>query len=298
MSDTDLTYAELVSANPVPADTAPHHMALSEDEVLDVIERWSRAAARDTSVSLEPLRWRRGWLAAAATFAAVLLVVGVIAAVALNGGSDVVETPSTTALPTTQAPTTTGTSTTAIPEVAPDVRAAIDDFVGVFNAGDPATIIAALAPDAEVWTSLIAGTFTSEDPLPLADFKPMIERWLRYLSVQESAIDLDSCRPLDGGRVNCSGTFTDELVEASPLPPASLSVTFIVDEEGTVELFFVRENEAAVIASYDYFDLWLRENYPGEESQLYDGTGRPSFLEDAIGLWELRVAEWIDSLET
>ena len=316
MSETDLTFAELVAANPIPLDAVPHHLALTEGAILDVIETWSASPDLPTAapVSAPMRRQRRGWLTASAAFVAVLLLVGVVAAITSTGGGNVVEPiststlpttppatqapPSTSQIPTTSMPTTTSApGTTAALVVPTEVQSAIDEFVATFNAGDPSATIAALSPTAEVWTSLIAGTFTSEDPLLIAEFEPVIERWLRYLSVQQAEMVINTCGPIDGGRVNCRGTFSDEIVEASPLSPASLLVTFAVNEDGVVTYFFVRENEPAMNAAYDYFGFWLNQTYPGEDEILYDGTGRPRFLDEALALWEIRVAEWIESLE-
>lgn len=299
MSETDLTFAELVAANPIPLDAAAHHLAPTEEAVLDVIETWSASEDRPTTpaVSEPARRLGRGWLTAAATFVAVLLFVGAIAAITSTGGGDVIEPISTTTPPTTQTPATSAPPTTSGPVTAARVQSAIDEFVAIFNTGDPRATIAALSPTAEVWTPLIAGTFTSEDPLPLPEFEPVIERWLRFLSVQQAEMVIESCTPLDRGRVNCRGTFSDMIVAASPLPPASLSVTFAVNEDGAVSYFFVRENEAAMNAAYGYFGIWLDQAYSGEDEILYDGTGRPRFLEEALALWEIRVSEWIASLD-
>ena len=42
---------------------------------------------------------------------------------------------------------------------------------------------------------------------------------------------------------------------------------------------------------------WLDRAHPGEDEILYDGTGRPRFLAESLALWEIRVAEWIASLD-
>jgi len=307
------TILELITAaNPVP-DTE----SLPEGTIdVRTLRNYVAGAPSGDDAPLAEPSWesplpayRRGWLVAAAAFIAVTLVVGALAAViSRDRRGDIVEQPTTTIAPTTIAPTTLSPTTvpptsqppattqvpvTTTPVVDPTAQAAIDSFVATFNAGNPEATIAALSPNAQVWTSLIAGTFTSEDPLALSEFGPLIERWLRYLSVQRTTITLESCSAIDDGRVRCRGTFTDAIVEASPLSPASLSVTFAVGGGGEIEYFFVRENEPTMSAAYQFFGIWLDENYPGEDEILYDGTGRPSFLGDAIELWSIRVDEWV-----
>lgn len=313
MSESDRTFAELVGANPIPPGTDPHREAEGEAAVLDVIEArsaretWARSSPAPGSLPL-----RAGWLVAAAAFAIVLLAVGVIAAVTFaNRGGDAVD-PISTTIPTTQAAPTTsnpamteapttslsttstlGATTTTAPIVDPTTRSAIDAFVATFNSGDTEATLAALSPDALVWSSVIAGTFTSEEPLPLADFGPLIERWLRYLAVQQTEIILESCEVIEEERVNCQGTFSDLVVRTSPLPPASLSATFAVTDGGKLSYLFLRENEPTMNGAYELFGLWLSAKYPGEDEILYDGTGRPSFFDEALTLWATRVAEWI-----
>ena len=84
MSRADQVFAELVSANPVPRGVAPHPVAWAEAALLDEIETRSRGMQTQQlkKAPEEPTRksGRIGLRVAAAAFAAVLIVLGVVAA--------------------------------------------------------------------------------------------------------------------------------------------------------------------------------------------------------------------------
>lgn len=311
MSNVEQAFAELTAANPIPLDAAPPPQAWTEDALLGVIDDRERSLPQPTTSGPERAskRERRTrWLVAAAAFIAVLLTIGVVAAIT-NFDEDVVDTttvppttpvssttqppPTTQAVTTTATPVTTSTTTTLAPVVDPADQAAIDTFVAAFNVGNVEATRALLSPDALVWSSLIGGPLP--EPLPIAEFGSLFDGWMRFNSLQEAQIALDSCAPVDDGRINCRGTLSDVIVVASPTSPAGLSVTFDVGPDGAVSYFFFRVNDAAMNASYGYFNFWLDETYPGDSDVLYNGT--PIFTDEALALWAIRVPEWIASLD-
>jgi len=312
VSNVEQAFAEMIAANPIPLDAAPPSQAWTEDDLLGVIDDRDRfepaqpAASGPERASKRERRIR--WLVAAAAFMAVLLTIGVVAAITSFDEGDVADTtavPPTTPVsstteppPTTQAVTTTATpaptsTSTTLASVDPADQAAIDTFVAAFNAGNVEATRALLSPDALVWSSLIAGEL--QEPLSIVEFGSLFDGWMRFNSLQEAQIALDSCAPVDDGRINCRGTLSDVIVVASPSSPAGLSVTFDVGPDGAVSYFFFRPNDAAMNASYGYFNFWLDETYPGDSGVLYNAT--PIFTDDALALWALRVPEWIASLD-
>lgn len=142
------------SANPVPDDS----QALTDDELSTVLLlAQQRSGDMDTKERITqpqtPPRWR-GWAIAAASFAAVVLVVGVVW---LLSGMAADETPPATT-PTTTA-TTTPASTTSLPPTTTVAPAASEADVvatlAVWNEGTEEAVRSTLADGARVDPSML-----------------------------------------------------------------------------------------------------------------------------------------------
>ena len=49
-------------------------------------------------------------------------------------------------------------------------------------------------------------------------------------------------------------------------------------------------------AAHTQMAQWVLDNYPGEELVLWGGLGFPSGTDEALALWPIRVAEFVDTL--
>ncbi|HSF85396.1 MAG TPA: hypothetical protein VLG28_07015 [Acidimicrobiia bacterium] len=304
MSEEDVAFAQLVSANQVPPDAAAHPLAWSEAALLQEID--ARCDRLHAAPSPPPTR-RSALLAAAAAFVAIAIAIGIAAFVA--GGSDeVVDEPpptiATTTLPptteaadTTQQPeitTTLATTTTEAPAVSAADRAAIDDFVVTLNSGDVEAILASLTPNAVFWTNSVPSG-EAEEPLAVSEFLDLIRDWFVYAAIPNTEITISTCEPFSEGRINCTGTYTDDVVRQSPLGPASASLTFAVEPDGSIAYFVNRVNGGTMNAGYVPFIAWLDETYPGEDTLLFV-TGQVRFDDPARELWAIRIPEWLATL--
>lgn len=253
MSRSDMLFQALREANPAPVqhvDARP-----SADDMLAMVRHDARPV--DTVATR-----RRGMALAAAGFAAVIVVVGLIG-VATSG-----QEPST--VPTTQPPTTSTTTstttlapTTTLPVVDgtalldPSVLAVLDAFVAHSMAGDVDGIRGQLAP------GVTKTTARDHDPTHFWDLETALYQ-IEIDAVLNTTLALEECRPLQSGSVTCEAVRSNDLTRIAGVGPQVDTLTFRV-ESGKITVWLERQGVAATayqLAAVAPFTAWLADAHP------------------------------------
>lgn len=280
---------ELRAANPAPAEAEPHPAAWSDTALLAEIDTRSgiemsldqKPKTERANAVERPRGWSRG-LVAAAAFAVVVGVIGVVALVDF-GGTETTEPPATTAEPvvTTAAPTsTTVAPTTAAPALSADEQQFVEAYFDAWN-NDVDAQLALLAPDVEI--VILFGVwhpFAVDEPQSLE--RGAFEDIARWGAALDTRAEATECVPLDQG-FRCGFTMTDVFLEGINSPLAGSMD--IVLSDGLASLLSVRWTANNYYDQTGDFGTWLRENYSQHRSAMMIASGEPIFTSESAALW-------------
>ena len=295
MNDTQILEQLAATDAYAPAMEMPSD-AWTDDVTFAEIERRISMQTQQTNPPvIPPSGWRhRGWLIAAAAFAAVIIIGAVIGLIAT--GRDEVEP---VAPPTTQAaPTTTAAPPTTEAPAPLEIAAA---FVEALNNYDGAAMEALLSPGATIDGGLAA--------IP-SDF-PRVADYERALG---TTFSLGECRQVDRAGasitvgVSCEYTFENDWSRAlgidlpQRLPeetPGNLYTFQIAD--GEITRLEARVTQAFFTRVLLPFVEWLEQAHPDDVDLMFVvgprapwPGNRPLMNPDALALWERYSKEFVD----
>jgi hypothetical protein len=324
MSDPTQILDRLARRNPVPNLADPPSGAWDLDAVrLELMRREDimLTKERPTTTSEDRRNPVRGWLVAAAAFAAVI----VFGLIAFTGGDPVTSTvpPATTDAPTTTSPTTTSTTsatttspattivTTVDPVVEANLRVAID-FMEARAAGD-AGAATALAAEGQIHLGLVDSLGTLPDELA----------WLSAVGWETS---LDGCDVTLDDPANtlvlCTVTF--DTTWARALDRGTYDVAYQVRvNQGEHSRFSYPDLDQPTVTGvqagilpaefrsevWGAFVAWLALEHADDVDalllemddcdgciDLLPGQRSPRVTADTLDLWRLRAGEFVSSL--
>jgi hypothetical protein len=241
-------------ANPVPD---PRMLEPVDVSVLQHERREEMQTQEPIQVDSVKESSRRGWLIGAA--AALVVVIGAGVLFQMTDDSEVAS----------QTPT----------EIA-------NAYVEAYAAFNVEGVESMLAEDAEV--------------LPWEEYEP--RDWktdLRYLEAAGFELIPGECRELpgrtDGGHVNCEydahGLGSDQIGEG----PFGGSAFQLVITDGLVVSSTMGFNFSQFHgAMWSPFQIWIQENHPDDFAVLYVDEGLSRQTDEAIALWEERVADYVE----
>jgi hypothetical protein len=278
------------SAHPVPDDS----QQLTRDELSAVLllaqQRSGEMDVKDRQVqAVERGDRRRGWIVAAASFVAIVLIVG---AVWLVGGSTADDAPPATTPPTTEAvnvdDVAESTSTTAASlELGAEAMVFVAELLTDLNEGD---VAAATAHFPE--TMRFQSSFFSVSGIP---------RWFDHIEALDSSFKLGECKPISGGTTRCEWFRTSE---HEPDYPAAEKVIHQFRLENGEPVYAQVNHEKSGWWDVELeFVAWLLENHPDVADTIYSIPGGsviqagPRFT-DPLAEAQLKkdyVAQWRDA---
>ena len=267
------------AANPVP-DTAT---ALADDdfEALLLVSQ-TRSGNMDVREIVTPAEpetpKRKGWLVAAAAFAAIVTVVGVAAL--LMRQTDGV------------APATTPPTTASVEEAGftnEEALAVAEAYFAAYQVGDVEAMLGLFAPDAEIYVGPGNGL-------------PELEQYVTWDLAQETTNSSVTCAVRDiiesRVKVACDYGVIQGLAAAVEATPVPIEMTFYITEDG---IYIAAEGlgQPDFRAVRTPFKAWMNENHP-EDTSGTDFRGW-STVEEAERNGVLRLQyglEWAAYLKT
>lgn len=279
------------SANPVPDPSS----AIADDELdallLLIRARSTHVDVKETLAPVEAEKPNRNWVIAVATFAAVIVVIGVAVLLAPVRN----DSPPATTPPTTRAvpPTTAVDDVIVEPEVelTDEMVALVDAYEAAFNSGDldrylgmyTSTVVREASGLGTVWTSSL------EDEV----------RFYEFAREVGTSIELTECEPRDGGMVSCRALRTDDLTRAAGIEPAWSILTLGFDGGQVTTWREAMAGYAFYEIALEEFASWLDEAHP-EAGSIVVRTAVTDWIMTAENgrLAHRYLAEWIASMPT
>ncbi len=279
--------------------------AWSREVAFSEVERKIGVPVRQTGTPRPLPRLRhRGWLIAAAAFAAVILVIGAVTLLIPTAD----ELPPATTPPTTEvlSPTTVAveeaveevTATTAAPlaEVEPvmdeSVVALLDRYEETFNTGDE-----------ETFRSFFADGYWRADP-GSTEWRQSVDYMVNMMTnsrIQGTTLSIEKCTRTDDG-AQCKFVYAGLVEEALYFGPIKDSVTvFIADDEITHMLITEWETGDMQERNSQKVLDWVEENFPEDRPKMAmigigvinDHFGRDPI--EVVELWAKYVPMWAEA---